>query len=175
MKEKYFNDIIHGSIKLSQIAVSIIDTFEFQRLRNIKQLSTVNYVFPSAIHSRFEHSLGVAYLAKNLLFILKNNQPDLDINLIDILRVEIAGLCHDLGHGPFSHTFDNEFLKNHNEYYKIKYKHHEERSIIILKRIIKNYNINLSDEDIKHICWMIYPKNIKKKLIVRKIFFVYYC
>ena len=67
MKEKFFNDIIHGTIKLSSIAVSIIDTIEFQRLRNIKQLSTVNYVFPSAVHSRFEHSLGVAYLAKKLL------------------------------------------------------------------------------------------------------------
>ena len=173
MKQKFFNDIIHGTIKLSNIAVSIIDTYEFQRLRNIKQLSTVNYVFPSAVHTRFEHSIGVAHLAKKLLKILILNQNNLNITERDILRIEIAGLCHDLGHGPFSHTFDNEFLKNHPDYNSVIFKNHEERSIIILKLIIKKYNIELNDEDIKHISWMIYPEFYEEEINKLDKYFLY--
>ena len=52
-------DIIHGNIKICPMAKRIIDTEEFQRLRNIKQLGCCNYIFPSATHTRFEHSIGV--------------------------------------------------------------------------------------------------------------------
>mgnify|MGYP003351907598 CR=1 FL=1 len=55
---KIINDIIHGSINLSKLAMMIIDTPEFQRLRYLKQLSTCHFVFPNAIHTRFEHSIG---------------------------------------------------------------------------------------------------------------------
>ncbi|XP_076741771.1 deoxynucleoside triphosphate triphosphohydrolase SAMHD1-like [Maylandia zebra] len=106
---KVFNDPIHGHIELDPLLVKIIDTPEFQRLRNIKQLGGGYYVFPGASHNRFEHSIGVAYLAGELAKALRVKQPELDINDRDVLCVQIAGLCHDLGHGPFSRLFDRMF------------------------------------------------------------------
>ncbi|CAL8238970.1 unnamed protein product [Gadus morhua 'NCC'] len=107
---KVFNDPIHGHIELHPLLVKIIDTPQFQRLRNIKQLGGVYYVFPGASHNRFEHSIGVGYLAGKLAKSLQKKQPELNINERDILCVQIAGLCHDLGHGPFSHLFDRRFI-----------------------------------------------------------------
>ncbi|XP_010189202.1 PREDICTED: deoxynucleoside triphosphate triphosphohydrolase SAMHD1, partial [Mesitornis unicolor] len=107
---KVFNDPIHGHIEIHPLLVRIIDTPQFQRLRYIKQLGGSYFVFPGASHNRFEHSIGVGYLAGCLVRELKERQPELDITQRDILCVEIAGLCHDLGHGPFSHMFDGRFV-----------------------------------------------------------------
>lgn len=162
---KLFNDNIHKTIELSELAVSIIDTPIFQRLRNIKQLGAASYVFPNATHTRFEHSIGVAYLAKELLTILKINQPELNVTDDDLNNVEIAGLCHDLGHGPFSHAFDNVFLINSDS----KFKHHEERSCELLKYIIKEYSINISNKNLEIIIDMINPKNIHNRSFISNI------
>jgi HD superfamily phosphohydrolase len=61
---KIFNDPIHGHIELSDLSVKIIDTPQFQRLRNISQLGGVYYVFSGGSSNRFEHCVGVSYLAK---------------------------------------------------------------------------------------------------------------
>ncbi|XP_039460261.1 deoxynucleoside triphosphate triphosphohydrolase SAMHD1-like [Oreochromis aureus] len=117
---KVFNDPIHGHIELHPLLVKIIDTPQFQRLRKIKQLGGGYYVFPGASHNRFEHSVGVGHLAGELVKALRAKQleeleqePSTDseslINDRDVLCVQIAGLCHDLGHGPFSHVFDGMF------------------------------------------------------------------
>ncbi|XP_058231719.1 deoxynucleoside triphosphate triphosphohydrolase SAMHD1-like isoform X4 [Hemibagrus wyckioides] len=108
---KIFNDSVHGHIEMHPLLVKIIDTPEFQRLRNIKQLGGGYFVFPGASHNRFEHSIGVAHLAGELVRSLKaqgNNITDKDE-----LCIQIAGLCHDLGHGPFSHVFE-VFMKKAN-------------------------------------------------------------
>ena len=159
---KIFQDSVHGTIELSPTSIQIVDTPEFQRLRNIKQLGAAYYVFSSASHNRFEHSIGVAFLARSFLKELKNNQPELEITDQDLLNVEIAGLCHDLGHGPFSHIFDDAFLSNKlaNDH---PFRHHEQRSCAILEMIIKKYEINISDENVKKIQQMIDPKD--KKII----------
>ncbi|XP_010638325.1 deoxynucleoside triphosphate triphosphohydrolase SAMHD1 isoform X1 [Fukomys damarensis] len=107
---KVINDPIHGHIELHPLLVRIIDTPQFQRLRYIKQLGGGYYVFPGASHNRFEHSLGVGYLAGCLARELCEKQPELQISERDVLCVQIAGLCHDLGHGPFSHMFDGRFI-----------------------------------------------------------------
>ncbi|XP_047708195.1 deoxynucleoside triphosphate triphosphohydrolase SAMHD1 isoform X1 [Prionailurus viverrinus] len=107
---KVINDPIHGHIELHPLLIRIIDTPQFQRLRYIKQLGGSYYIFPGASHNRFEHSLGVGYLAGCLVRALREKQPELQISERDVLCVQIAGLCHDLGHGPFSHMFDGRFI-----------------------------------------------------------------
>ena len=123
-------DTIHGYIKLSNLACDIIDTVEFQRLKDLHQLGTCYFVFPSATHTRFEHSLGVYHLAGRLVDCIAKRTPLTDMHkylsdipelkdylqlkqippyqLDDYIRecIKIAGLIHDLGHGVFSHLFD---------------------------------------------------------------------
>jgi len=128
------------------LCLEIIDTKEFQRLRFLNQLGVSNYVFPGAIHKRFEHSLGVAHCAEKLVRHLKSSQPDLAISEKDVLCVKVAGLCHDLGHGPFSHVYDGVFMTrvfaarvdgSHHLW------RHEDGSIAMLRHLIKANEINL--------------------------------
>eukprot|EP00775_Hariotina_reticulata_P012035 gene12035-12178_t len=120
-RTKLFNDSVHGHITLHRASVAIIDTPEFQRLRHLKQLGLTYYIYPGASHNRFEHSLGVAHLAtewgQHLIsssgspesdgWQLRNFEPEGRKNLTVL---QLAGLCHDLGHGPFSHVFEKELL-----------------------------------------------------------------
>jgi len=149
---KLIHDTIHGMIELDDLSLKIINTPEFQRLRNIKQLSTVYYVFPGATHSRFEHSLGVSHLAGEFLSSLRDRQPELEISDIDLQNIKIAGLCHDLGHGPFSHTFDIilEKLSDPN-------KVHEIRSGNLLRIMNKKYVLNIEEENLEKIIDLIHP------------------
>ncbi|MDP9490343.1 MAG: HD domain-containing protein [Thermoproteota archaeon] len=100
-------DPIHKFIRFTDLERKIIDSSVFQRLRRIKQLAGAHLVYPGAQHSRFEHSLGtmhVAGLAGEHLF---------SIGVIDkesIQELRAASLLHDIGHGPFSHLFE-EALK----------------------------------------------------------------
>uniref|UniRef100_A0A8C6U095 HD domain-containing protein n=1 Tax=Neogobius melanostomus TaxID=47308 RepID=A0A8C6U095_9GOBI len=136
-----FNDPIHGHMEFPPLLVKIIDTPQFQRLRNIKQLGGGYYVYPAASHNRFEHSLGVAHLAGEFVRSLKKNQPGLLITDRDILCVEIAGLCHDVGHGPFSHMFDRMFIPEARPDLK-----HETASIQIFEHIVETLDEDKEDE-----------------------------
>lgn len=97
-------------IRLDDLCWDVIDTEEFQRLRDLKQLGSAYFVFPGASHNRFEHSIGVSYLAGKTVERFRTRQPELELTEEDARCVRIAGLCHDIGHGPFSHVFDNEFI-----------------------------------------------------------------
>ena len=108
---KTFSDPIHGTFELHPLCCKFIDTPQFQRLRDIKQLGGTSFVYQTACHSRFEHSLGVAWLASEWGTHLQTVQPELGITPAQVLCLQLAGLCHDLGHGPFSHMFDEHFIK----------------------------------------------------------------
>lgn len=155
MKSKKIYDPIHKYMEFEPLLLNIIDTIEFQRLKNIKQLGLAYYVFSGASHNRFEHSLGVAHLSGMLLKNLQTNQPELNITDKQIILVKLAGLVHDIGHSCFSHFFDNYFLKN--KYNDCKEIHHEYRSQQILDYIVKTYKLNISSEDILFIKKLINP------------------
>ncbi|XP_023654519.1 deoxynucleoside triphosphate triphosphohydrolase SAMHD1 isoform X1 [Paramormyrops kingsleyae] len=149
---KVFNDPIHGHIELHPLLVRIIDTPQFQRLRYIKQLGGTYFVYPGASHNRFEHSIGVAHLAGRLVRALGERQPELDISNRDELCVQIAGLCHDLGHGPFSHMFDGMFIPKMRPGLKWK---HEKASVEMfdhmvevngLKGVMEQYGLKLPED-----------------------------
>jgi len=99
------NDSIHGHIQVPELCRAIIDTPQFNRLRCLNQLGVAHYVYPGAKHSRFEHSIGVMHLAGVFINSLQQRYPDCSDEK-DKLCVQIAGLCHDLGHGPFSHLWE---------------------------------------------------------------------
>eukprot|EP00117_Sycon_ciliatum_P003898 scpid93023/ scgid8498/ SAM domain and HD domain-containing protein 1; Dendritic cell-derived IFNG-induced protein; Monocyte protein 5 len=131
---KVFNDPVHGHIELDSLLMRIIDTPQFQRLRDIKQLGGAYFVFPGASHNRFEHSIGVSHLAGCLVGKLRQRQPSLKINDVDVLCVKLAGLCHDLGHGPFSHMFDAQFIPMVDSQSDWR---HEDASVNMLRHMIE--------------------------------------
>lgn len=97
---KYINDPVYGGIPITKLELSLIDTPIFQRLRGLRQLARVNYVFPGAEHSRYVHSLGVLYIMGLMTdHLLKRS----DISEEDAVKMRIAALLHDIGHYPFSH------------------------------------------------------------------------
>ena len=103
-------DRVYEHITLPPIIVAAIDTAPVQRLRELKQLGIVDYLYPGATHTRFEHSIGVAHLARVWLEQLAARQPELGVTQRDIELVMLAGLCHDLGHGPLSHLFEDAII-----------------------------------------------------------------
>lgn len=100
-------DRVHEHILIPPVVLRCLDTPQVQRLRGLKQLGASSYLYPGAVHSRFEHSVGVAHLARTFLTILQQKQPDLGITKRNIENAMLAGLCHDIGHGPFSHLFED--------------------------------------------------------------------
>ena len=93
---KAIKDSVHGHVRLGDVAAELVDTPAFQRLRHVKQLSTVRLVYPSANHTRFEHSLGVYHLARAAV-------DGFDLDDDTAAHVRAAALLHDVGHGPYGH------------------------------------------------------------------------
>lgn len=107
MRDRVIRDEIHRDIFVPAHIARLIDTREFQRLRNIQQLATCHYVFPAATHNRFSHSLGAYHLARTLCEHLSEVQPGI-ISDDDAELVSIAALLHDIGHPPFSHLLETD-------------------------------------------------------------------
>jgi len=137
---KSIQDRVHGQIQLDGLLVAVMDTAEFQRLDRIKQLGGCVYVYPSATHTRKEHSIGVAYLAGYMARHLQCEQPELGIDAADVLCVELAGLAHDLGHGPFSHMFET-FMKLQEKAGATHHWEHEPMSEKLLRELIERNRI----------------------------------
>ena len=103
-------DSVHDHIEVEGAAEALLDTPAMQRLRHIKQLGTVQLVYPSANHTRFEHSLGVYYLASRAL-------DHLGIEGRSAERVRAAALLHDVGHGPYSHNVESVTHRHTGKYH----------------------------------------------------------
>jgi deoxynucleoside triphosphate triphosphohydrolase SAMHD1 len=174
--KKTIDDFLYGTIQFSRFASEVIDTVEFQRLRNMRQLGLASFVFPNAMHTRFEHSLGTYFQCKELTKRLadvtpesemseylkaipelneyidknyKNKKCEFDKYIQEL--VNIAALCHDLGHGPFSHLFDDIFI-NDSELKEHENARHEKRSQLLIEMIIKKsayLSVRISNDHIK--------------------------
>jgi len=106
---KLIRDTVHGDISFTDDEMSIIDTAPMQRLRGIKQLGTSYLVYPCAVHTRFEHSLGTCHVAKRIVeSIEENSGRRIRIEDRDRRVIYSAALLHDITHIPFGHTFEDE-------------------------------------------------------------------
>ena len=108
----FIKDAIFGNIELTPIESKLLDTPEMQRLRYVKQMGLAYLVYPGATHSRFEHSLGTMHITKVIA-------KEMGLEEEEVEMLAVAGLLHDIGHGPFSHTSDPILKKylhtNHEE------------------------------------------------------------
>lgn len=101
-------DPIHNFIRANDLELKIIDTSIFQRLRRIRQLTGAHLVYPGAQHTRFEHSLGVMHISSMACHALQEKNF---LTEDDTSQIRLAGLLHDVGHGPFSHLFEEVLQK----------------------------------------------------------------
>jgi HD superfamily phosphohydrolase len=190
-KAKEINVPLYGSVNITMIAQQFIDSKYFQRLKDLMQLGACREIFIGAVHTRFEHSIGTYYLADCIVTQIKNSTDECRLetwlNKIDWIQdhykssdsmgqgfnpwlrelVKIAALCHDLGHGPYSHLFDDEFiqssvLRDHPNAY------HESRSCFLMSLIIKEsvfLSQFITESDLKLMCSLIDPPKTAKGFI----------
>ncbi|EAC2688494.1 HD domain-containing protein, partial [Listeria monocytogenes] len=117
--EKVFRDPVHNYVHVQhQVILDLINSKEVQRLRRIKQLGTASFTFHGAEHSRFSHSLGVYEISRRICDIFQRNYPIEKVGPNgwddkERLVTLCAALLHDVGHGPYSHTFEHIFHTDH--------------------------------------------------------------
>jgi len=107
MLKNYWGEL-YGYVYITEKEKAIIDSYPVQRLRRLRQLAGAEYVYPGANHTRFEHSVGVMYLAGK---VAENPNVSKLISEEEAEKVRIAALLHDVGHGPFSHIFEHLLTK----------------------------------------------------------------
>ncbi|KAL5111154.1 Deoxynucleoside triphosphate triphosphohydrolase SAMHD1 [Taenia crassiceps] len=134
-RTKIFQDSVQGIIEVEPVLLRFIDTPEFQRLRRLHQLGVAYYVYPDCTHTRFEHSLGTYHLARRLVDAIQADPGCAPVRLSNGERISvmIAALCHDIGHGPLSHTWDRFLKQGGPDYSHLK---HEDMSCLVIKRIV---------------------------------------
>ena len=109
MKKKIVNDPVNGFITINnELIYEIISHPYFQRLRHIKQLGLTDFVYPAALHTRFQHALGAMCLMNRVLDTLR--LKGIEISDDEYEASQLAILLHDIGHGPFSHTLEHSIL-----------------------------------------------------------------
>lgn len=101
-------DPVHGYVYITEAEKQLIDSYPVQRLHRLRQLAGSEFVYPGANHTRFEHSIGVMYLAGKLT---ENQNLSQLLSEDEVQIVRMAALLHDVGHGPFSHVFEHLLVK----------------------------------------------------------------
>ncbi|MEE2754837.1 MAG: HD domain-containing protein [Candidatus Latescibacterota bacterium] len=114
-------DAVHGDLEFSEAERRVMDTPQFQRLRGVRQTGTAYLVYPGCLHTRFEHSLGTASIARRIVASLRNSGYEIDER--DEAIVAMAALVHDVSHLPFGHTFEDErkLFPRHDTSNRLKY------------------------------------------------------
>lgn len=155
---KVFRDSIHKNIEVEyQVIWDLINSDLVQRLRRIHQLGGTFMVFPTAEHSRFTHSLGVYEVVRRIVSEVEDVKKALSER--EKIVVMSAGLLHDIGHGPFSHAFEDVFKTDH-----------EKMSVNLIKgkssvnTILNNYDKDLANE-VASVIEKTHPNNILVQLI----------
>src|SRR3990170_8366782 len=112
MPKAYWGEIkdpVHGYVYITEAEKNVIDSYPMQRLRRLRQLAGSEYVYPGANHTRFEHCVGVMFLAgkaaetPHISQTVKDEEADM---------IRLSGLLHDVGHGPFSHVFEQLLIRD---------------------------------------------------------------
>ena len=112
MPKAYWGEIkdpVHGYVYISEEEKTIMDSYPMQRLRRLRQLAGSEYVYPGANHTRFEHCVGVMYLAGK---VLENPNISALLKQEEANACRISALLHDVGHGPFSHVFEQLLIRD---------------------------------------------------------------
>jgi HD superfamily phosphohydrolase len=151
VKGKIIKDCIYGHIEVPPLCVAFMDVPEFQRLRRVRQLGVAQYAYPSAVHTRFEHSLGVMHLAGTMVDQLRQSVAISDRTKV---LIQLAGMYHDIGHFAFSHLFDS-FLSRLPEDAEVpdifRIKDHEERSVHFVRKVNERLKL-LTLGEVEFVC-----------------------
>jgi HD superfamily phosphohydrolase len=115
MADEIFRDPLWNNIRVDPLALQLVDTRPFQRLRYVRQLGLAYLVYPGASHSRFEHALGAYHLARRALGLFEERGLTRDLERESCLIVRYAALLHDIGHYPFSHALEEIGALHHEE------------------------------------------------------------
>ena len=148
-KTKIYNDPIYGFITIkSDLIFNLIEHPYFQRLRRIKQLGMTHLVYPSALHTRFQHAMGAMHLMGEAIETLRGKE--VEISFEEEEAAKIAILLHDIGHGPFSHALETTIVSGVS---------HEMLSVRFMKELNKEFNGALD------LAILIFQNNYSKKFL----------
>ncbi len=110
--DKTLNIAVSGDVRITKLEREIIDTSDFQRLRGIRQLGYAFHVYPTALHTRFDHSLGTLKMAEIMIQSIRSNldckKEEREITLKQEILARLYALLHDITHIPFGHTIEDE-------------------------------------------------------------------
>jgi HD superfamily phosphohydrolase len=150
---KIINDPVYGFITIDDpLIFEIISHPFYQRLRRIKQMALAYLVYPGAVHTRLHHSLGAYHLMT--LALQELGSKGIEITEEEKTSAKIAILLHDIGHGPFSHALEHVLIEN---------MHHEELSLMLMKKLDKQFNgaLKMAIDIFTHA----YPKKFLHQLV----------
>ncbi len=108
-------DPVWNNVRVDELAMELIDTSAFQRLRYVRQLGWVYLVYPGATHTRFEHAIGAYHLARRALALLEERGDIAHLPTDECRLVRVAALLHDIGHYPYSHALEEIGALHHEE------------------------------------------------------------